>query len=340
MKLSSRDAPAYFRKPDPSKAGLLIYGADAMRVSLRRQEVVAALAGPNADDEMRIERIQASELRKSPAALLDGIKAQGFFPGPRVMSVEEANDSVAPAILAALEEWTPGDAALVVTAGALRATSKIRKAFEAHPETLAVGIYDDPPSRAEIEAILERAGLGNLGPGAEADLGALARALDPGDFAQTVERISLFKLHDPEPLTSEEIARLAPSSLEAVVDDAVNAVAEGKAQEIGPLMSRLRAQGVGAVSLCIGAARHFRTLHAAASDPGGPGAGLARTKPPVFGPRRDRMERQAKAWGTARLEQALAVLIDTDLTLRSAAPAPDMAVMERTLIRLAMLGGR
>lgn len=340
MKLAARDAAAYFRTPDASKAGLLIYGADAMRVSLRRQEVVAALAGPQADDEMRIERIPASELRKSPARLLDGIKAQGFFPGLRVVSVEEANDAVAPAILTALDDWAPGDAVIVVTAGALRASSKIRKGFEGHALTYAVGIYDDPPSRAEVEAILDRAGLTNLAPGADADIAALARALDPGDFAQTVDRLALFKLGDPEPLTSDEIARLAPTSHDAAVDDAVNAVAEGKAQEIAPLMSRLRAQGVGAVSLCIGAARHFRTLHAAASDPGGPGAGLSRAKPPVFGPRRDRMERQARAWGTARLEQALGVLIDTDLTLRSAAPAPDLAVMERTLIRLAMLGAR
>ena len=39
-----------------------------------------------------------------------------------------------------------------------------------------------------------------------------------------------------------------------------------------------------------------------------------------------------------RLEQALEVLIDTDLTLRSTSRAPTMAVMERALIRLAMLG--
>lgn len=61
-------------------------------------------------------------------------------------------------------------------------------------------------------------------------------------------------------------------------------------------------------------------------------------RPPVFGPRRDRMLRQAQGWGMRRLEQALEVLIDTDLTLRSTSRAPTMAVMERALIRLAMLG--
>ena len=47
MKLSSREAAAVFRKPDPAGTGLLIYGEDTMRVALRRQEVIAALIGPD-----------------------------------------------------------------------------------------------------------------------------------------------------------------------------------------------------------------------------------------------------------------------------------------------------
>ena len=48
MKLSPRDAPRYFAKPEPQRTGLLIFGPDAMRVALKRQEVIAALIGPEA----------------------------------------------------------------------------------------------------------------------------------------------------------------------------------------------------------------------------------------------------------------------------------------------------
>ena len=37
----------------------------------------------------------------------------------------------------------------------------------------------------------------------------LARALDPGDFRQTVEKIGLYKFGDDTPLTPDEIAALA-----------------------------------------------------------------------------------------------------------------------------------
>lgn len=341
MKLTARDAPGYFARPDAGKTGLLIYGGDAMRVALRRQQVVKALVGPQGEEEMRFTRINAGELRKDPAMLSDAVKAVGFFPGPRVVLVEEANETFADKIIPALEDWATGDAQVIVTAGSLKATSKLRKFFETHPNTYAVGIYDDPPSRGEIEGMLKDGGLQNLSDEAMRDLVALAQTLDPGDFRQTVEKLALYKLGDPVPVTGADIEACAPASTEAAIDDVLNVVAEAQPSEIGPVMARLQAQGVQGVALCIGAMRHFKTLYAVASHPGGPGEGIGRLRPPVFGPRRDRILRQAQGWGAVKLQEALTLLTDTDLQLRSAGrTAPDMALVERTLIRLAMMAGR
>jgi DNA polymerase-3 subunit delta len=63
-------------------------------------------------------------------------------------------------------------------------------------------------------------------------------------------------------------------------------------------------------------------------------------RPPLFGARRDRILRQARAWGGARLEEALGMLADTELALRSSTRAPTQASLERTLLRLAMLTRR
>ncbi len=331
MKLSPRDANAYFAKPDPSKAGLLIFGSDAMRVALKRQELLKSLLGPNAEEEMRLTRIPAAELRRDPAMLIDAIKAVGFFPGPRAAFVEDANDTVAAPVMDALADWRPGDAQIVVTGGDLKKTSKLRKAFEGHPAAYAAAIYDNPPDRAEIERMLADARLVPEGD-ALATLTDLARVIDPGDFRQTLEKLSLYKLNDPSPLTPDDIAACAPTSTEADVDDILHVVAEARTTDIGPVMSKLQAQGVTAVTLTIMATRHFRTLYRIAANPGAP----------IYGVRdRDRVARQAKSWGAANLELALGVLTDTDLTLRSAAQtAPALALVERAFIRLAMLGAR
>lgn len=338
MKLSGRDAARYFARPDPGKTALLLYGGDAMRVSLRREEVIAALVGPEGEAEMRLTRLPASDLRKDSAALLDGVKAQGFFPGARVVFVDGATDGLTDVFSAALADWQEGDAQIVVTAGSLNARSKLRKLFESHANSYAIGIYDDPPSREEIAATLAKSGVPEPDRDAMGAIEALARILDPGDFRQTIEKLGLYKLNDASPVMVAEVEAVAPVSTEAALDDVLNIVAEAKSDQIGPVMARLKSQGMQPVGLCIGAMRHFRALHLAASDPGGPGAGINKLRPPVYGPRRDRMQRQAQQWGMRRLEQAIAMLTETDLQLRSASRAPTMAVMERTLVRLAMLG--
>ncbi len=337
MILKGAEIGRYLARPDPTRPGLLIYGQDAMRVALKRAEAVAALTGPHADEEMRLTRMPGGDLRKDPALLLDAIKEVGFFPGPRVVLVEDTPDAAAPAVAAALADWAQGDAVIVVTAGGLTKTSALRKLFEPHAQAVTAPIYDEPPGEEEIARWLKEAGLTEVPPPAMRDLMALSRALDPGDFRQTVEKIALYKHADPEPLTPAEIALMAPATFETEVDELIEVVADGKSDAFGAVMRRIEAQGIAPVTICISALRHFRALHAAAADPGGPQAGLSRLRPPVFGPRRDRMARQAQAWGMRNLEEAVHHLLDTDLQLRSSTKAPAMALIERALIRLAMM---
>lgn len=334
MILKGVEAARYCAKPDPTRAGLLIFGADAMRVALKRQEAIAALVGPEGEAEMRLTRMSGGDLRKDASLLLDTIKAVGFFPGPRVAFVEEATDGLAETVSVALKEWKPGDAVIVVTAGGLTGKSALKTLFEKHPSAVCIGLYDEPPGREEIEEALRKAGLTNIDREATADLNTLARALDPGDFRQTLEKIALYKHGDASPLTPADVAAMAPATIEAEVDDLIDAVAEGRSQAIGPLFRRLEGQGVLPVTICIGALRHFRILHGAAVDPQGPGVGIQKAR--VNFKQKDAMGRQAGQWGVRALETAVAVLLETDLTLRSASKAPGMALMERALIRIAM----
>jgi DNA polymerase III subunit delta len=334
MILKGAEAARYCARPDPSRTGLLIYGADAMRVALKRQEAIAALVGPEGEAEMRLSRMSGSDLRKDASLLLDAIKAVGFFPGPRVAFVEDATDGLADVISVALAEWKPGDAVIVVTAGGLTGKSALKVLFDKHLTAVSIGLYDDPPGREEIEDALKKAGLRDIDREAMTDLNTLARVLDPGDFRQTLEKIALYKYGDPSPLTPADVAAMAPATIEAEVDDLIDAVAEARSQAIGPLFRRLEGQGVAPVTICIGALRHFRILHAAATDPQGPGVGIQKAR--VNFKQKDAMGRQAGQWGVRALETAVAILLETDLTLRSASKAPGMALMERALIRIAM----
>ena len=337
MKLAGAQATAFIAKPDGDWAAVLLYGMDAMRVSLKRQQLIKALTGPDAEEEMRLARIEAGELRKDPSLVLDGLKAQGFFPGQRVVFVDGAGDGLTDVLATALGEWRTGDATLVVTASSLNARSKLRKAFESHSNAVAIGIYDDPPDRAEVERLAKAAGLTSIPQSAMNDLLTLARTLDPGEQAQTIEKLGLYKFGDTSDISSDDIAACMPATSDANLDDAAHAIAEGRVAEVVPTLKRLSGQGVSATALCIAATRHFRTLHTAATHPQGPDTALSRSRPPVFGPRKDRLVRQVRRLGVTKLERAITELMNTDLMLRSSLKSPDAAVLERAFIRIAML---
>ena len=330
MKADARSAARFFEKPDLSRAAVLIYGQDAMRVALKRQALVAKLVGPEGEAEMRLTRLSASAVRADPATLADSLAAQGFFGGQRVVLLEDANDASAKPIESALQGWRQGDAMLVITAGKLGTGAKgLRKLIESHQAALAIAIYDDPPSAEEIDRQLAAADIANMANDARQDLHVLGSSLDPGDFAQLVEKLSLYTRGQAEPVSVADIAAVAPVSTEAQSDAAIELLAAGKAAELAPQLTRLDAQGITPVSLVLAAQRYFRLL--------GPDAALASVRPPVFGPRRNRFMGYLRGWHPERLEAALKTLTDTDLALRSSRPIPAHAMLERAFVRIAML---
>ena len=334
MKLSGAAAARALAAPDPGRAGLLIYGADPVRVSEARRRVLPALLGPGAEEEMRLERIPAADLRRDPAALQTAMTSAGFFPGPRAVLVEDAADGLAPVLSDALDSHRPGDAQVIATAGMLPARSKLRKAFEAHPTAAAIPLYDDPPGRPEVEAALAAEGIA-ADPGAVAALEEIARQGGPAVLRDCAAKLALYRHGEDGPASPEDVAAIAPAPPDSEIDAVLDAAAAGDAAALAPLLRRLPSRSGAAVALTIAATRHFRTMHAAAT------VGTAGMRPPLFGPRKARIERQARDWGAPRLEEALSILIDADLALRAPGTrAPAMPLAERTLVRLAMLARR
>ena len=339
MKLAPRDASAYFARPNPPKPGLLIYGEDPMRVALKRQEVILAMIGPEGEAEMRLARHDAADLRKDPALVSDAMRAAGFFPGPRAVLIDGGDrrpDRHARRRARRLE-------------GRRRPPRRHRRPTPPRLETPQA--LRDPPRRLRRRD-LRRPALPRRNRSPSSARPAPERSparrwpkskpspapSTPATSARPIEKLALYKRGDATPVTPADVAAVAPTSTEADLDDVIDIVAEGRTAEIGPFLRRLEAQGATAVGLCIAATRHFRTLHAAAADPEGPARALARAR--VNFKRKDRMTRQAQTWGAVKAGEAIHLLTDADLTLRSSSRAPDMALVERTLIRLSMLGKR
>jgi DNA polymerase-3 subunit delta len=118
----------------------------------------------------------------------------------------------------------------------------------------------------------------------------------------------------------------------------LNVVLAGNEFKVSEIMGRLKSQGILPVTLIISATRHFKALFSIISNPGGLSAGATALRPPLYGPRKDALIKQAQKWGTTKIKIALKILTDTDLQLRSSnQQAPQIALAERVFIRIAML---
>ena len=340
MKLAGREAARFVRSPQDGICGVLLHGADAGQVAAARRNLIAALMGGETDD-LRLTRIEASEARKDAASVADALRAQGFFPGRRVVLIEGGTDGMAKPLGVAVEGLLPEDAVLVVTADALPARSALRKLFEGQRALMSLQFFQDAPSAGDIEDALGRAGLtcGITREAVEA-LAAIGSAMDHGSFAQFLELVALHGLDREAPLDVAEVEALAPAGLDGEVGELVDAVANGAARKIGPLLRRLGSGGAQPVTILLALQRHFRQLLTVANAEGGTEKGISALRPPLWGPRRNAVLGQVRSWRHRHLEQANRLLFEADGKIRSSQQAPDMALIERCALRLALMAGR
>lgn len=328
MKLSGAAAARFPSAPDKALAGALIYGEDGAEVSARRDRLRDALLGGAAEADLLLTRLDAGEVRREPALILDAMKARGFFSGRQVVTLDNATDGLAGAIEAALGEAGREDAFLIVTAGALQKRSKLRAVFEAARNAAAAPVYSDAGGPEALRLMMDEQGLERAEDGAMALLQTYAAGMDSGTMRDFLRRLALYRFDEPGPLREADVRACAPDALSADIDSLLDNVLLGAAERLSPGLRRIETQGEGAVTVALAAQRRFADLHARTTGAGGR---------PLFGAAKDVMERALRRWGQAEAEAALRHLFETDLALRGPAGAAPFALLERALMRLALL---
>ncbi|MEM6621148.1 MAG: DNA polymerase III subunit delta [Pseudomonadota bacterium] len=330
MKLTGGAAARFSKSPNTALCGALLHGADAGQVVEARRSMVADLTG---GDDMRLTRIDVALARRDAAEVGDALRARGFFADRSVVLIEGGTDGLAKPLSAALDGVTAEDAFLVVTADALPARSSLRKLFEGSDQLAALQFFADAPDSADIAARLRDAGATGADRDAAEALASAGASMDHGSFSRLIDVVALKALG--REVTAQDVADLAPAGMDAEVDALVAAVADGRAEAIGPVLRRLDAGGLNVVTALLALQRHFRMLLGAAA-----GNGIDGVRPPLYGPRKTAAQGQLRRWGLARLEAANRLLLDADAKVRSTDRAPDKAVLERCALRLALMAGR
>ena len=340
MKLSPAELERRLLRPGDLPRAILLHGEDAARVVQLRDAVIAAVAGPSGEADMRIDRLAGSALRSAPGLLETTLRSQGFFPGVRVVVLGEATDGLADLIVGAARSAVGIEAALVATAGALPERSALRRGFEGERTCAAVHCAGGPADAAEISAALDRHGIGEASDPAVAELVRLSGEMDRLSLNQLIAKIALWQREGSGPLGIEGVVACAAPDGSTDADRLVLAVLRRDVSALSRLLSAQMPASSGGVSTILAMQRVLRQVldsRLLMDDEGiSAGAALARLFPPVPAQMQQALGAVTGTWGRIDLERLIMALHDLDARFRSEARQPERAMLERTLLRAMM----
>jgi DNA polymerase-3 subunit delta len=327
------EVEAWLRRPPENVAIVLIYGPDRGLVS-ERAKAFAEKTGLPLDDPFSVVRLDAGEAERDQGRLLDEARTVPMFSTRRLLWVRNAGAQKSLADdVKALSAEPPRDAVIVIEAGDLKKGAALRSAVETSAIAMALPCYGDEDR--DIDSVIDDE-LGKTGMGIAMEArGALRRNLG-GDRLATRGEIAKLALyaHGKREIELEDVLAMTGDVSGLSVDDAVDAMLDGKIDEFDQTFTRQSLNASQAYLVLAAAIRQMQVLHLlrAGMKDRNASAVVAAARPPVFFARRKLVERALERWSVEALQRGLARLQTAVLATRQ---RPELAV---EIARQALLG--
>ncbi len=318
MRLPAARVEAFLDRPDPSIGLVLLFGPDAGLVAERAGRIGRSVVEDLADP-FRVSELEPDRLRSEPQRLALEAQALCLLDGRRLVRVRGADDGITKAVelLLGLERI---EALVVIEAGDLGPSSKLRQAAEKSAAAAAIGCWPEGErERAHtIRVLLAEHGL-------EAEPEALAflveqQGADRGVLRAEVEKLALYL--GPEggrTVRLADAAAVVGEGAALALDDAVLAALTGDAGRLERDLARLLAAGEEPVRILRATSTTLlRLLRLRAEVERGASieAALAAARPPVHFRIKGRLAAALARWPSERLSAELARLVEAESELK------------------------
>lgn len=319
MKLAGDAALAFCAKPKAGVRAALIFGADSGLVSAAADQL-AKVWLPN-PDPMNVVKLSDDDLKRDPQMLADELVARSLMGGDRIVRVRAERAPSEKILLDVLADIESGalnaEAVLLIEAGELNKTNKLRAGFDAAQKAASLQLYaeDEAAVGAFVQARFEKAGV-KLAPDA---LTAFIAEL-PGDrrlATAEAEKLELYALDLGREVTLADIAMIAPAEQPRGADDAADAAILGDVAGADRAVDRFLDAGGNPISGL--RTLHFRLLRLSDAASGTP---LMRLRPPIFDRDGSAFQRALRDWPPKKIEAGFTQLYAVEKACKqSGAPA-------------------
>lgn len=340
MKIPPRNLESFVKKPDPAVVAFLVYGPDEGLVRERAMHLTKSVVA-DVNDPFNVAEFTGEQLLDQPSRLLDEAQAISMLGGRRVVRLRDATDKCADIVKEAVAQLRAGDNMVVITAGELGTTSKLRKMFEAGANIAPVPCYVDDArdiSRVIQESLREqgfRISSDALMHMAENIVGD--RAVARGE----VEKLVTY-MGPQRDIDIDDVTACVGASASLPIDDIAKNIASGKFAEGERVLRLLLSEGTAAVQILRNLQNYFTRLYmtrARMNNGDSLDVATGKLRPPLFFKNKPAFEAQVSAWSVLQLEQALALLVQVETRCKQSGADPEL-LCSRAMLSLSQMGAR
>jgi DNA polymerase-3 subunit delta len=343
MEIKGRSIDAFLKSPPKGLRLALIFGRDLGLVRERADQLCRTVL-LDLTDPFRVAELTGAEVKSDPARLGDETAAIAMLGGRRVVRIRDADQSLAKAVEAFLED-PPGDALVVVEAGDI-GKGALTRAVESVGD-IAAGFACYPDEGEDLKGLiassLKADGL-SVAPDALADLAS--RLGDDRRMTRSeLSKLALYKGPDGQRsgiVSREDVEAILGIEQEADISEIADACAGGDLAALDSAYARAVAGGETAQGILRMVLMHMQRIHLAASlvsEGLEPDRVLDKAFPRLMWKRKSSVQRQIRAWSPEAAMLALEQLAEAEiLTRRTELPAD--AVAGRAMLMVAAVARR
>lgn len=315
MKIAANQIEAFIK--NPNKDLFLIYGPDEGLVR-ERAKLLALQICPNLNDAFQVSQFSCDDLKETPSKLNDEALSQSLLGGKRVIWVYGVADKYGKQIEQFIADY-PGGNRIILQAGDLATSSKIRKAAEKNQNIASIPCYHDDERKIGqiIQAGLQKEGFTidrNTLSFLEENLGE-----DRSLTRQLIEKLSLYAAGQSE-ITQEMAEDILSDYANLSLDDLFYAILGHDEVKALRILDKLRNEAVAEIMILRSLQNQFLKFYKVKCQiEAGIAAqtAISSLRPPLFFKYKPKFTSALPQWSVAAVEAYIKRLTDAELDVKS-----------------------
>ena len=300
------------------------------------KEISEAIAGKNADEEMRISRYFNQEINGKTDEIISRLKTKSFFPGHQIILLNGLTEKDYKIITEIDAEWVNQDAITIVTMDKLSKTSELKKLLDTSKRMALISYTKNRLNGDFLKSNLAEEGIKFDGTDVLDTIVDFSNFTSENILENELEKLKIFKIYDDTPVTMQDFFNVISVNYDVNELSLAIALAERDIVETEKNLSIFFSQGKNPINILQFISAYFNKLSLIKLC--GPNSFEVRREYPfLVANDLEKAKMHEKYWSSEQLSLALNSLTISDLKLRKYSSLFQRSILTQCLRKIVVI---